>query len=355
MGLNRMINIFKKGWVFAAFLLIQVVYGCSSLKLDENVVFFPSSVSQLENGRCEIPIHAWVFEPEKESLRVNWGTKVIAELMEQFGLTEEQTQSAIFRERIRWFLVDNKRNKQLTIQLQNEHYKLAKTQAGGHSYSSLKGACSGQEKGWIDYSVVTQKNDKRLFTGQVQFIPPQGLSVISDIDDTIKISEVLDKRALIRHTFIEPYEAPKGLPAYYQQLAEKGAYFHYVSASPWQLYPSLKGFLETNYPKGTISLRHFRIKDSSIIDFLKSSKEYKLKTIRNILTRYPQHQFILIGDSGENDPEVYAQIYQAFPNNIKQVLIRKVAGSVITPERLGRLDSVFGDKWQLFEQATDIK
>ncbi|MCK5725252.1 MAG: App1 family protein [Thiotrichaceae bacterium] len=349
-----MLGFIKQGWAFLSLLLVPVSYG-ASIKPDEDVVFFPTAAHILEDGRCEVPVHSWVFEFEENSLRVNASTKLVAELMTKFGLSKEQTESDLFRQRIAWFLVDNQWYKKLKINLNDKTLELNKTVLGGHSYSQLATTCKvGNQSGWVDYQLILPEKDKRKFTGQVLFIPKQGLSVISDIDDTIKISEVLNKKALMRHTFVEPYKAPEGLPAYYKKLADKGAYFHYVSASPWQLYPSLKDFLWSHYPKGTVSLRHFRLQDSSLINFFKSSKKYKLMTIRGILNRYPQHQFILIGDSGENDPEVYRQIAKEFPNNIQQILIRKIEGSILSQERINSLDKVLKGKWHWFDKAVDI-
>jgi len=188
---------------------------------------------------------------------------------------------------------------------------------------------------WLQTKV--EDKFKRDFSGEVQLIPQTGLSIISDIDDTIKDSNVLDKKELIKNTFVEPYKTTEGFPEYYKMLHQQGVYFHYISASPWQLYPSIKSFMKVNYPKGSFSLRNFRLKDSSFIKFLQSSAKYKITQIRNIIKRYPKHQFILIGDSGEHDPEVYAEIYQQFPDNIKSIQIRAVNGSDLTEVRFNAL------------------
>ena len=315
-----------KNLILMSLFIMQLAHGFP-LKADEEVMFFPTSAQQKANGLCEIPIHAWIYEPEKGSLFRDFGIKVIGEIMKNAGISEEQTESKLFHDRVAWFLVDNKRNKKLEVLIGNHPYFLSKTKANGHSHTSITTSCSTEKDYWFSLTLKTTSEDKRQFRGEVQLIPESGLSVISDIDDTIKISNVLDKKKLIRNTFAEPFIASPGMPTLYKNLKDKGAYFHYVSASPWQLYPSLKGFMETHYPKGSISLRQFRVKDSSLIDFFKPSKDYKLKEIRAIIQRYPMHQFILIGDNGEHDPEVYRTIADEFPNNIQSVYIRDVIDS----------------------------
>ena len=101
------------------------------------------------------------------------------------------------------------------------------------------------------------------------------------------------------------------------KLERKGAYFHYISASPWQLYPALRQFMDNHVPRGAVGLRNFRLKDRSFVDFLKSSQSYKVERITEIFCkRYPEHRFILIGDSGEHDPEVYGRIARSFAKQI---------------------------------------
>ena len=58
--------------------------------------------------------------------------------------------------------------------------------------------------------------------------------------------------------------------------------------------------------------------------FFRSSLEYKVKTVSRLLERYPHRQFILIGDSGERDPEVYLQIAKKYPQQVGVILIREV-------------------------------
>ena len=179
--------------------------------------------------------------------------------------------------------------------------------------------------------------------------------MISDVDDTVKVSEVLDRRALVKNVFVNDYKITLGMPEFYAELAEHGAAFHYLSASPWQLYASLQSFLDAHYPKGSISLRHFRLGDQSFWDFFHSSMDYKLATLRGRINAFPGHRFVLIGDSGEKDPEVYAQIYSEFPQQVVQILIRQVPDSDVSAERLQK---VFGDVpasvWQLIEHPEQL-
>ena len=320
-------------FVSCALILLSHVTFASPLKQDEEVVLFPTSATRMASGQWELPLHHWVFEKEKNGIGRVVLRKVFSEVFESMDVSEKEAKSPLTQDRLAWFMVDNKWHKDITVAIdqQQQTVNLNKTSANGHAFTHVILDKKTNDKQWLN--VTVKDAFKRSFVGEVQLIPETGFSVISDIDDTIKVSEVLDKKELVKNIIVRPYQATTGYPKYFKVLKKAGAYFHYVSASPWQLYPSLSPFMAKNYPKGTISLRYFRLKDSSFIKFFQSSKAYKIKQISTIIKRYPKHKFLLIGDSGEHDPEVYAAIYKQFPENIKLIQIRAVKGSDISQKR----------------------
>ena len=109
---------------------------------------------------------------------------------------------------------------------------------------------------------MTPAGDDRRFEGQVQLLGRTGISIVSDIDDTIKISEVPVRKELLANTFLRDFKAVPGMSEAYRQWVAAGASLHYVSASPWQLYSALSEFMEQQkFPKGSFHLRLFRLKD----------------------------------------------------------------------------------------------
>jgi phosphatidate phosphatase APP1 len=91
----------------------------------------------------------------------------------------------------------------------------------------------------------------------------------------------------------------------------------YVSKSPWNLFAPIVEYLEVQgLPLGPVLLRDFG---------LRPEKEHKRKALEDILATYPKLKFILIGDSGENDPEIYAGLVQRDPSRIRAIYIRSVS------------------------------
>jgi phosphatidate phosphatase APP1 len=118
-------------------------------------------------------------------------------------------------------------------------------------------------------------------TGTVDVIEPTGISIISDIDDTIKKTDILDGRDMIlQNTFFRKAKEIPGMSNVYQSWSAEGVKFHYVSNSPWQVYPALQEFLKDNhFPKGSIHLR--MVSTQSLI--LGKPGKHKWDTITTIL------------------------------------------------------------------------
>src|SRR5262249_36165162 len=144
---------------------------------------------------------------------------------------------------------------------------------------------------------------------EIHFLAPEGLSVISDIDDTIRISHVHDRAALLRGTFVEPFRAVEGMADVYRAWSRSGAQFHYLSATPWQLYVPIAAFADTHgFPKGTFHLTDFRWRDRSFFNVFTSPDRYKMRTIEPLLRQLPHRRFVLAGDSRPHHPPIFRQL-----------------------------------------------
>ncbi|KAJ3017712.1 hypothetical protein HKX48_003404 [Thoreauomyces humboldtii] len=169
--------------------------------------------------------------------------------------------------------------------------------------------------------VAFKMEDNELHSvSTVNLISPDGVSVISDVDDTIKDSSVhVGKMAAINAAlFAEAREVP-GMADAYNYLVSKKCAIHYVSAGPYQLYPMLSAFLRTSrFPPGSLNLRNVWEKENM------SSRAYKHKVITRILQDFPDRRFILVGDSGEADIETFAGLHAVASDRIIKLFIRDV-------------------------------
>ncbi len=166
-------------------------------------------------------------------------------------------------------------------------------------------------------------------------IPIQGpgaasFGIISDIDDTILRSEVTRGLTMLRlllfsnaHTRL-PFE---GVAAFYRALrsgsgSETNPIF-YVSTGPWNLYDLLEDFLDIQgIPAGPIFLRDW----AGLKDVLRGMdhRSHKLAVIRDLMDAHAELPFVLVGDSGQEDAETYAQISEEYPDRVLAVYIRGI-------------------------------
>jgi phosphatidate phosphatase APP1 len=150
--------------------------------------------------------------------------------------------------------------------------------------------------------------------------PGARYGVISDVDDTILETGVQRVGMMLRQTFTGSALTRTPFPGaaeLYQDLAAGGNPVFYVSSSPWNLYSFLIAFLRhRDFPLGPLLLR----------DLIgnREGRARKHERINEILDLHPQLSFVLIGDSGEKDPEIYADIVRAHPGRILAVYIREV-------------------------------
>ncbi len=327
----------------------STVHAGSSIKSDEEVLFF-TTAANWSDGSWVAPIHGWIFEPEEDSF-------LRSALVESLrgALQVKKSQESIFRKRLRWFLVDNERGKRITVRVGGVEKKLSKSKADGHFRGTIRipgtarGARAGQS---LRIRAKTRSGDPRSFEGTVMLVGEEGLSVISDIDDTIKVTGAYDRKLTLERTFLHSFKAIPGMASAYRVWSKQGAAFHYVSASPWHLADSLAQFMKrTAFPSGSLHLRDFRIKSSSRWNLLKSSKAYKIDVIEQLLAQFPKRRFILVGDTGEKDPEVYSEIASRHPTRIDGIFLHLVRPNDMNPGRTKRTQGAHNVPVTVFSDA----
>lgn len=356
---NNLMKIFS-ALILMTFLTAAVsVAGASPLKKDEEVIFFPTGAYfDSGDGHWVVPVHGWVFEMEENSW---WREGLVARMPDWLDAEVEDANRSVYERRAGMFLVDNERNKDIEVLLGDRRHSMSPSRPNGHFNGAVRvdvdQARAEAADNWILYRVDPPEGDQRVFLGRSLLIDPVGVSVISDIDDTIKISNVRDEKELLRNTFLRPFEpVPDMSELYTTWAAEHGAVFHYVSGSPWQLYPALADFLlEAGFPLGSFHLKSIRMRDRTFFDLFASQDEYKRPIIESILDRFPGRRFILVGDSGEEDPEIYAAIAKEYRDRIIHVFIREDAHTAPDDGRYARLFADWpSERWTLFRGGQDL-
>jgi len=347
------------GWPNCAFAgMSQIPVNYSDIKPDEEVIFFNTS-GWLDgnNEYWQLPIHAWIYEPEDSEIRLG----AFASILEtSYGLKLSKATEENFKQRTNLLISDNERGKKLVIRIAGQDFTLPESKENGHIITTLKFPIEQinafANEGRIRFIAVTQTGEERHFEGEIQLVSRQGISVISDIDDTIKVTNASDRKQLFDNTFFKDFKAVAGMSSLYQKLSKQGAAIHFVSSSPWQLYTPLQSFLhDSGFPWASMGLKDVRFRDETLLNLFKSGLETKPAQIEPILQHYPERKFILIGDSGEEDPEVYGEMARRYPAQICRILIRNVDKSTAKSARYQTaFNNISRSKWQLFKNPKQI-
>lgn len=185
----------------------------------------------------------------------------------------------------------------------------------------------------ISYPGETQPEPVRA-VGQV-IIPPSNaqFGIISDIDDTVVRTDAVNLLKMARNVFLNnahtrlPFE---GVAAFYKalQIGTTATYnpIFYLSSSSWNIYDLLIDFFNVRgIPPGPLFLIDLGISPTQFIT--PSHEEHKLGRIQKLMTEFPSMKFILIGDSGQRDPEIYLEAAVAYPGRVLAIYIRDVTGA----------------------------
>jgi phosphatidate phosphatase APP1 len=165
-------------------------------------------------------------------------------------------------------------------------------------------------------------------------VPPEQsrFGVISDIDDTVVKTDVTNLLRMLRLVFLTnartrlPFE---GVAAFYRALhrgdaGETTNPIFYVSSSPWNLYDLLHEVFEVHgIPAGPLFLKDYGIAKEVLLSL--GHREHKLQSIEHILETHPGLPFVLVGDSGQQDPEIYREVAERYPGRILAIYIREVS------------------------------
>lgn len=320
-------------------ILIFNVCGKTPKVQDGREVTFYPAYGYRDGTDWQINIRAWVHENSRAKA-AEFLTKVA-----EGGIKCAGPEQETLKLRLADFFDKDLPGQQVEIQFDSdtdhEKYKLPESDLNGLAEKRLNLsaekanaliASQGSSKGWLTYHAVNGNDGK----GRIQLIDPEGVSVITDIDDTIKITEVPAAQAtVLTNTFCRDFIAAPGMAEMYKGFGDVS--FHYISGGPWQLFGPLQAYLVDGlggYPEGTFHLSYFPknilAKDTReiLIEALAGSLEktynHKVKEITLLMQRFPHRKFILVGDSGEVDPEVYRRIRIEHPLQVQEIRIRDV-------------------------------
>ena len=148
----------------------------SEIRSDERVIFFPTMGRLSCDGEeCILPIHGWILEPEEDSFfrerTLDWAADAL-------DLPAGSDQLLIFRERVRWFLVENERGKEIVVDITGAEQALSRSTPDGHFSDEIRlprdVVAAHANGGWLPFRAQVEEDDNREFAGRVHLLEPEG-------------------------------------------------------------------------------------------------------------------------------------------------------------------------------------
>ena len=212
-----------------------------------------------------------------------------------------------------------------------------------HGYASIHLDVGALKPGWHEVTVTTvpAKEGDEQFSGVGRVLvpaPKAKVAVVSDIDDTVIRTGLDEGMVAVRRTLFRDAHTRRAVPgmaSLYRGL-ERGVAtrsgntppapgFFYVSTGSWSFYEMLTQFLQLRgYPRGPLFLTDWGPTDRYIH---RSGEEHKKLALSRLVRAFPSTPFLLIGDSGQKDPDIYLEFAQTNPAATKAIIIMKASDS----------------------------
>lgn len=161
----------------------------------------------------------------------------------------------------------------------------------------------------------------------IVFDPDQPLGVVSDIDDTVMVTWLPRPLLAFWNAFVIQQSSRKvvaGMPLLYQELARAHRHvpFVYLSTGAWNVFPVLRRFLFKNgYPDGPMLLTDWGPTNTGLF---RSGMQHKLRSLELLRRTFPEMRWLLVGDDGQHDPEIYGRFCTEHPDRVAAVAIRQL-------------------------------
>ncbi|MBF5082822.1 DUF2183 domain-containing protein [Quadrisphaera sp. INWT6] len=154
--------------------------------------------------------------------------------------------------------------------------------------------------------------------------------VVSDIDDTVMVTSLPRPLIAAWNTFVLHEQARSPVPGMAEllnavQKAHEGAPVLYLSTGAWNAAPTLTRFMVRHgYPAGPLLLTDWGPTNTG---WFRSGQEHKRAQLRRLAEELPQVRWLLVGDDGQHDPEIYGEFAREHPENVRAIAIRQLTAA----------------------------
>ncbi|KAF8609658.1 hypothetical protein BDV93DRAFT_518437 [Ceratobasidium sp. AG-I] len=155
-------------------------------------------------------------------------------------------------------------------------------------------------------------------------VPPQGITLIADIDDILRVTQIYQPEEGLKNSFARPYVPWMNMPAVLAkwQNEVKGLHVHYLTTTPIKVTTFYESFIYANYPLGSFDIRPLNL---TTVDQIFQVRQVNLN---RVFQSFPQRKFVLLADTSNSDVmRDYPGMATAFPGQVQCILLRNTSAT----------------------------
>ena len=150
--------------------------------------------------------------------------------------------------------------------------------------------------------------------------------VVCDIDDTAWITGLAHPFRAAWRTLRGTSGSRRSVPGMADLVAEAVRGEHspgvvYVSNGPWNFVGAITHFLDLQeFPAGPVLLTDWGVTPTR---WFRDGRAHKRTTIAGLMGELPHVTWVLVGDDGEHDPEIYEDAARTHPGRVAAIVLRR--------------------------------
>lgn len=155
-------------------------------------------------------------------------------------------------------------------------------------------------------------------------VPPKGITIVSDIDDILRVTKIYEPKEGLLNTFARPFTPWMNMPDIYANWSSsvKDLHFHYLTTTPEQATRNYMSFIYNTYPLGSFDTRPLNFSDGS------ATLSIRRFLLDKVFQTFPDRKFILVADTSNSDVmKDYPAMYKDYPGQVQCILLRNTSST----------------------------
>ncbi|KAI1156608.1 hypothetical protein F4825DRAFT_474549 [Nemania diffusa] len=198
-------------------------------------------------------------------------------------------------------------------------------------------------------------NGTTIGNATAYLVPPTGFTIVSDIDDILRVTKIYDPKEGLLNSFARPFVAWENMPEIYANWSAtiSNFHFHYLTTTPEQVTRNYMEFIYKTYPLGSFDTRPLNFSDVS------ATLSIRKALLDKIFQTFPQRKFVLVGDTTNSDVmKDYPQLVKDYPGQVQCIFLRNTTATDSTdlfPYDTSGFEGIDQKQYMFFVHADDLK